>query len=160
LINGGVFGFPRLNKFTIKDDYIFFTASIAQANEYVANLQFYTEIVGEYEIVVTVWDNGNSGKYCPPPGVSTSTNCPRASSATLYVGSLTNANVITGIATGVGAGVLALAAVGALLGAKFFKPTESPAWDEWAQEDMEDIAMSNPTFVQDTLQGESLIYQN
>jgi len=78
----------------------------------------------------------------------------------LHVTTQLNSNVITGIATGVGAGVLALAAVGALLGAKFFKPEESSAWDDWDLNDMDDIAMSNPTFVQETQQGQSLIYQN
>jgi len=160
LLNGQLSGMPKAARGTFKDDYIFFSGSIKQANKYISNLQFTSDINGDYQIIVTVWDNGNSGKFCPPPGVSTSTTCPRASTATLHISTLNNANLLTGVATGVGAGVLAIAAVGALLGAKYFKPTETEAWDDWGMRDMDDVAMTNPTFIQETVQGQSLIYQN
>jgi hypothetical protein len=160
-INGALFGVPS-DKVTEKtDDLIRFTSSIASANELVKNLQFTTDVLGEYTIEVTVWDNGNSGKYCPPPKINhASSSCPRASKAVFTLTTTLSDQVITGVATGVGAGVLALAALGAFLGAKFFKSDESDQWKEWETNDMGDVALQNPTFQQGTTTGQSLISQN
>jgi len=154
-------GFPKdVPGADIASNSIKFTTSILQANIYVATLYFQTKKQGNYDVTVTVNDNGFTGRYCPPGADFdiTQTSCPRTTIVTLHINAVTNANLITGVATGVGAGVLGLAALGALLGAKFFKPKETDAWDEWDDNNLGDQALSNPLYNQQTQVNANQIY--
>jgi len=159
----GVFtGFPSVPGATVSSDSIKFKSSIEQANRYVASLNFVTEIRGEYVVTVTVNDNGFTGRYCPP-GKDFSLGqrkCPRTSVATLTILADTNVALVAGIATGVGGGVLLLAALGAILGSKYLKPTETDAWTEWDEDKLGDVALKNPFYQQDTQMSTSPIYNN
>jgi len=143
-------------------DRVSWTSSIEQANLYVATLSFNAESQGDYQIQVTVKDNGATGRYCPPgkyylPG---QTSCPRTTVANIYAAGLTNTNAVVALSTGVGAGVLALAAIGTLIGAKFFKPKETQGWNEWNEENIGDVALSNPFYEQETRLHKNSIYES
>jgi len=111
-------------------------------------------------MTVTVNDNGFTGKHCPPgPKFSLGQrSCPRTSVATFTINSVVNSAMLAGVATGVGGGIIALTAIGALLGAKFLKPKENDAWTEWDVDNFGDVALANPLFKGDTVTGTSQIY--
>jgi len=159
---GSLSGFPKnVSGATVKTDYIHFMGSIAQANTYVATLTFNGNTQGNYEIQVTVDDNGFTGRYCPP-GANFSLgqrSCPRTSVATFLITAYVSSSVIAGVATGVGGGVLLVAAIGSLLGAKFLKKETTDAWTEWDVENFGDVALTNPLFKGETVTGTSQIYQ-
>jgi len=110
---------------------------------------------------VVVNDNGFTGKHCPPgPNFSLGQrSCPRTSKAKFAITAYVNAALIAGVATGVGGGVLLLAALGAFLGAKFLKPKDTDAWTEWDVDNFGDVALPNPLFKGETVTGTSQIYQ-
>jgi len=147
---------------TVQNDYIKFTSTIAQANTYVSTLGFNGNKQGEYKITVTVNDNGYTGRYCPPgPTFSLGQrSCPRTSIATFTITAYVNSAMIAGITTGVGGGVVALAALGAFIGAKFLKPKKNDAWTEWDVDNFGDVALPNPLFKGETVTGTSQIYSN
>jgi len=144
----------------VNRDSIFFNGSIAQANLYVSTLSFVGEKQGQYILEVTVKDNGNTGRYCPP-GKDFSLGqrqCPRTSIAKLKVNAFVNAALIASVATGVGAGVLILAGLGAFLGTKLIKPKETKNWNEWDVDNFGDVALSNPFYKGETVQGKNELF--
>jgi hypothetical protein len=158
----GVFqNFPEgVKNAVVTKDSIKFSGSISQANLYVSTLSFLGDKQGQYDITVTVADNGNTGRYCPP-GKDFSLGqrtCPRTSVAVLKVNAYVNSALIAGVATGVGGGILLLAGIGALLGAKLIKPKDSKRWDEWDVDNFGDVALSNPFYKPETVGGKSEIY--
>jgi len=155
-------GFPNnIAGAVVTRDSIKFSGSIEQANLYVATLTFVGDKQGEYVVEVTVMDNGNTGRYCPPGATFSlgQRSCPRTSKATFTITAYVNSSLIAGVATGVGGGVLALAALGALLGAKLLKAKETENWNEWDTDNFGDVALANPLFKQDTVQMNNQLYQ-
>jgi len=161
-VHGSFAGFTTngLNMTTQTSDKLAWTSTIDQANLAIKTLTFLPDIQGSYTVVITVDDNGSTGRYCPPGKYFTlgQTSCPRTSQASIYITAQTNQNFLLGVGTGVGAGVLALAAIGALLGAKFFKPEETNGWNEWDVNNLGDVALSNPFYEQQTQVNKSQIY--
>jgi len=128
-----------------------------------SRLQFKANNLGKYTITVTVSDNGNTGLYCPPGNgfvykASAPPGCPRTSVATIYVSSANDDALVAGATVGAAAGVLALAALGALIGGKLMKPKETDAWMEWDDDKLGDVALKNPFYEQATQVNTSQIY--
>jgi len=128
-------------------------------------LKFLATEQGTFTVSITVNDTGAPlPGTCEPgnPNFQTSLRtkfCPRISKAILTIIAQNNAALVTGAAVGVGAGVLALAAVGALLGGKFLKPKETDAWTEWDEDKLGDVALKNPFYQQETNVKASGIFQ-
>jgi len=126
-------------------------------------LQFKGNDIGSYTVVVTVSDNGNTGLYCPPGQgfvykPSTPPGCPRTSVGTIQISTGNDDALIAGATVGAAAGVLALAALGALIGGKLLKPKETDAWTEWDDDKLGDVALKNPFYEQATQVSTSQIY--
>jgi len=134
--------------------------SVAQAKSFFDSLSLDATEKGEFTVTVTVNDNGFGFGTCPPgPNFKPSIKkCERISVATIKYQVDNNNALIAGVTTGVGAGVLALAALGALLGGKFLKPKETDAWAEWDDDKLGDVALQNPFYQQQTSVNTSGIY--
>jgi len=136
--------------------------SVNEAAAFFDTLQLNAVNQGQFTLIINATDDFNNtvvGTCQPGPNFNINVrNCPRTSIATINVVASNNVALITGATVGAGAGVLGLAALGALLGGKLLKPKETDAWTEWDDDKLGDVALKNPFYEQQTQIKTSGIY--
>jgi hypothetical protein len=141
--------------------------SISQANSFASRVAVNFEYLGTYTIEIVAVDGGRTG-YCTPDVVLDQTvypendirtfigtngqflgaagyedsRCNRVSVVELQVKVNSRAAVIGGIATGAGAGLLALLALGAIVFAKLKKPEDLDAWQALDNAQLNNVQVS------------------
>jgi len=139
------------NSFSISSTPLRYTGSIAQVNRTVNSLTFTTNVVGTYDIVVYVNDNGATGN-CPPGSglvATTDGSCPRITQVTVRI-NVANTNLISGpLSIGAAAGVgtfLVGGIIAAIAAIRKFKNKKDDPWIQFNEENFKEYAEDNPIY--------------